>query len=101
MASSITDERPTIRRVKADDWLIVRDVNVQMLIDAPDAFGEMLSEVQERSPSEWEQFVARCAEGKEMSAFLAEDISLGHTLVMERSAEFNMLVNQFMLMNIL
>src|SRR5262245_9410158 len=74
MPSSAT-ERPTIRVVRAGDGPIVRDVCVQMLLDAPAAFAMTLAEVECRSPSEWVMFVERCAEGADMSAFLAEDSS--------------------------
>jgi ribosomal protein S18 acetylase RimI-like enzyme len=48
---------------------------MQMLLDAPEAFAETLAKVECRSPSEWVMFVERCAEGTDMSAFLAEDSS--------------------------
>jgi ribosomal protein S18 acetylase RimI-like enzyme len=48
---------------------------MQMLLDAPAAFKMTLAEVECRSPSEWVTFVERCAEGTDMSAFLAEDSS--------------------------
>jgi ribosomal protein S18 acetylase RimI-like enzyme len=72
MPSSAT-ERPTIRAVRAGDGPIVRDVCVQMLLDAPGAFEETLAEVEGRHASEWALFVERCAKGIDMSAFLAED----------------------------
>jgi len=72
MPSSAT-ERPTIRAVRAGDGPIVRDVCVQMLLDAPEAFEETLAEVEGRGPSEWVLFVERCAKGTDMSAFVAED----------------------------
>ena len=73
MPSSTATQRPTIRAVQTIDWPIVRDVCVQMLLDAPGAFGETLAEAQGRSHSEWSLFVERCAQGTVMSAFLAED----------------------------
>jgi ribosomal protein S18 acetylase RimI-like enzyme len=73
MPSSTSNQRPTIRAVQTGDWQIVRDVCVQMLLDAPGAFGETLAEAQGRSPSEWSLVVERCAQGTEMSAFLVED----------------------------
>jgi ribosomal protein S18 acetylase RimI-like enzyme len=74
MPSSAT-ERPTIRAVQAGDGPIVRDVCMQMLLDAPEAFNARLAEVEGRSLSEWVLFVERCARGTDMSAFLAEDSS--------------------------
>jgi ribosomal protein S18 acetylase RimI-like enzyme len=68
-------ERPTIRAVQAGDGPIVRDVCMQMLLDAPEAFNATLAEVEGRSPSEWVLFVERCAQETDMSAFLAEDSS--------------------------
>ncbi len=72
MPSSAT-ERPTIRAVHAGDGPIVRDVCVQMLLDAPGAFNATLAEVEGRSSSEWVLLVERCAKRTDMSAFLAED----------------------------
>jgi ribosomal protein S18 acetylase RimI-like enzyme len=73
--SSSEIERAAIRAVRAADGPIVREVCVQMLLDAPSAFKMTLAEVECRSPSEWVMFVERCAEGADMSAFLAEDSS--------------------------
>ncbi len=73
--SSSTTEQPTIRAVRVGDEPIVRDICAQMLLDAPEAFGETLAEVEARSPAEWSLFVERCAEGIDMSAFFAEDDS--------------------------
>ena len=72
MPSSAT-ERPTIRAVRAGDGPIVRDVCIQMVLDAPEAFEATLADVEGRSPAEWILFVERCAKGADMSAFLAED----------------------------
>jgi ribosomal protein S18 acetylase RimI-like enzyme len=71
--SSSAIERPAIRAVRAGDGQIVRDVCVQMLLDAPEAFGETLTDVEARSLAEWSLFIGRCAEGVDMAAFLAED----------------------------
>src|SRR5215510_16432102 len=71
--SSSAIKRPAIRAVRAGDGPIVRDVCVQMLLDAPAAFNMTLAEVECRSPSDWAMFVERCAEGIDMSAFIAED----------------------------
>jgi ribosomal protein S18 acetylase RimI-like enzyme len=75
MPSSTTTQRPMIRAVQTEDWPLVRDVCVRMLLDSPEAFGGTLAEAQGRSPSEWSLYVERCAKGIEMSAFLAEDSS--------------------------
>jgi len=61
-------ERPTIRAVQAGDGPIVRDVCMQMLLDAPEVFNATIAEVEGRSPSEWALFVERCAQGTDMSA---------------------------------
>ena len=62
-----------LRALHAAAWEAARDVCVNMLIDSPDAFGETLEAIEARSSSEWIEFAAGCAEGREMSAFIAED----------------------------
>jgi ribosomal protein S18 acetylase RimI-like enzyme len=73
MSSSSAPGRPRIRAANASDGPLVRDVNLQMLLDSPDAFGESLAEVQGRAVAEWTRFAERCAAGVDTAAFLAED----------------------------
>ena len=64
----------TIRPIQQIDWPVVRDVTLQMLADAPHAFGETLTEVQVRTPEDWSKFVGHFASTTQASAFIAEDV---------------------------
>jgi GNAT superfamily N-acetyltransferase len=68
-----SDRNAVIRLVQPKDWPVVRDVMVQMLTDAPLAFGETLAEVQARSDAAWQQLAASLAGTATACAFLAED----------------------------
>lgn len=62
-----------IRPVQTDDWPAVRQVIIHMLTDAPYAFGETLSEAQDRPDEAWQHWVRQLADGSQQRAFLAED----------------------------
>jgi len=62
-----------IRPVRPEDWTSVRAVTLQMLTDAPQAFGEPLAEAQARTESEWMEQAAQLADTSRACAFLAED----------------------------
>jgi GNAT superfamily N-acetyltransferase len=70
-----TDQPPTIRQVQIKDWAVVRDTIIEMLTEAPNAFGETLAEAQACSPIEWQARVQCWAEGMEEVAFIASNAS--------------------------
>ncbi|MDO9497923.1 MAG: GNAT family N-acetyltransferase [Nocardioides sp.] len=43
-----------VRTLTADDWQLFREVRLQALADAPDAFGRTLAEASEESPEQWQ-----------------------------------------------
>jgi hypothetical protein len=54
--------RAKIRPVRRDDIVVVRDLMLRMLSDAPKAFGETFTTAQARTDAEWAQYVAHIAE---------------------------------------
>jgi len=59
--------------VQPQDWPAVRKVTLQMLADAPHAFGEPLAEAQARTTQEWQQWAKQLADPMQGCAYLAED----------------------------
>lgn len=62
-----------IRLIQSADWPIVRDITLQMLADAPHAFGETLTEAQARVQADWIKFVEHFTDVTRACAFMAED----------------------------
>jgi ribosomal protein S18 acetylase RimI-like enzyme len=62
-----------IRPIQTADWPIVRAMTIQMLTDAPHAFGETLPEAQARTSEEWTQWAGHFADMTQARAFVAED----------------------------
>jgi len=62
-----------IRLVQPQDWPAVRQVTLQMLADAPHAFGEPLVEAEARTTQEWQQWAKQLADLLQGCAYLAED----------------------------
>jgi ribosomal protein S18 acetylase RimI-like enzyme len=69
----------SIRRVRAEDWQLVRCVRLAALADAPGAFGRTLEEELALPDSYWETSTARNALGETSCAFLAmiDDVPCG------------------------
>lgn len=68
-------DAPTrIRRIRPDDGLVLRDLRLRSLADAPEAFGQPLDEAAGQSDAEWTA-AARVASGGDRRAwFIAEAI---------------------------
>lgn len=62
-----------IRLIQPVDWPMVRDITLQMLTEAPQAFGETLIAAQAHAPTDWIRFVEHFADSARASAFVAED----------------------------
>ena len=60
-----------VRRVRAEDWQLVRCVRLAALADAPSAFERTLEEELAMPDGHWEQSAANYARGDSSSGFLA------------------------------
>ena len=71
-----------IRRVRTEDWQLVRCVRLAALADAPGAFGKTLAEEVALPDSHWQAATARNAVGETSCAFLAliEDVPCGYVV---------------------
>jgi L-amino acid N-acyltransferase YncA len=57
MVNANSKNRITIRLAETKDWQAIRDVMLEMLADAPHAFGDTLAEAESREMQEWQQLV--------------------------------------------
>jgi GNAT superfamily N-acetyltransferase len=65
-----TDVR--IRRISASDAMVLRDLRLRSITDAPEAFGQPLDEAQGRSVAEWQRSARQSAQGDHRSWLIAE-----------------------------
>ncbi len=63
----------TVRRVREEEWELVRDVRLSALRDSPLAFGSTLQREQGFPPEEWRARVQRGASAPDSATFLAFD----------------------------
>ncbi|CAN5826158.1 GNAT family N-acetyltransferase [soil metagenome] len=62
-----------VRRIAAHDWLLLRDLRLASLADAPEAFGQRHEEAAKTPDEEWQQTARASTEGKRRAWFLARD----------------------------
>jgi GNAT superfamily N-acetyltransferase len=65
----------TVRRIRADEGAVLRDLRLRALADAPEAFGQAFTDAQAQADSDWTQ-AARQGSGGDSRAWLiaeAED----------------------------
>ena len=60
-----------VRRIGADGGLLLRDLRLRALADAPDAFGTTLAEAAARPVTYWSERAAATAAGSDEATFLA------------------------------
>lgn len=73
MPAPNSGQSASIRAVQPQDWPTVCEVTLQMLADAPHAFGETLAEAEARTTLEWQQWVEQLADTVHAGAYVAED----------------------------
>jgi ribosomal protein S18 acetylase RimI-like enzyme len=62
-----------IRRVRPEEWEVMRDVRLRALADAPSAFETRFEEARLRPDEWWHDWAARSAQGDGQAIFLAWD----------------------------
>jgi GNAT superfamily N-acetyltransferase len=73
-----------IRRIQAHEGLVLRDLRLRSLSDAPDAFGQPLEEARGLPAAEWTQVARAAAEGDHRAWLIAFDTSVPVGLVQGR-----------------
>jgi hypothetical protein len=63
---------PTVRRLRADEHALLRDLRLRALSDAPMAFGSILPREETYGPEQWERWAAVSATGEQQAIFIAE-----------------------------
>lgn len=61
-----------VRRIAARDWLLLRDLRLASLADAPQAFGQRHEEAAKLPDEEWQQTARASTEGERRAWFLAQ-----------------------------
>jgi ribosomal protein S18 acetylase RimI-like enzyme len=69
----VTGVAVEIRRVRNDDWRVLRGVRLAALADAPDAFGSTHAQALERPDAWWIEWCARSADSDTQAMVLAWD----------------------------
>lgn len=67
-----------IRRIGPDDGVVLRDLRLRSLADAPDAFGQPLEEARARPEAEWQRSARQASRGEGRTWLIAE--SDGHAV---------------------
>jgi ribosomal protein S18 acetylase RimI-like enzyme len=82
ISASSQANQVNIRRVRAEDWQLVRCVRLAALADAPSAFGRTLAQDVAEPDSHWQEVTARNAAGETSCAFLAliDDVPCGYVV---------------------
>lgn len=61
-----------MRRIRADEGLVLRELRLRSLADAPDAFGQTVDEARARPEVEWHREARQGSRGDSRSWFIAE-----------------------------
>ncbi len=60
-----------VRRIAADDWRLLREVRLESLRDAPEAFGQTYENASREPDSEWQSAARASAKGDSRAWFIA------------------------------
>lgn len=82
ISASSQANQVSIRRVRAEDWQLVRCVRLAALADAPDAYGRTLEEAVALPDAHWQTRAREHAAGDKSCAFLAliDDVPVGYVV---------------------
>ena len=67
-----------IRRIRPEDGLVLRDLRLRAIADAPDAFGQPLEEARRQPQREWDRHARQSSHGDSRTWLIAE--SAGRTV---------------------
>ena len=63
---------PTVRRLRADEHTLLRDVRLRALRDTPLAFGSTLAREAAYEPEQWQRWAVDAARGDRQAIFIVE-----------------------------
>ena len=63
----------TIRRVRSEDWKMLKELRLRALVDAPYAFAETAADKRQAPDSQWQSLAARSSEGNSSTSVVAFD----------------------------
>ncbi len=66
------DPSVRIRRIRPEDALLLRDLRLRSIADAPDAFGQPLAEARARPEQEWQRSARQSSHGDNRTWLIAE-----------------------------
>ncbi len=73
-----------IRRIAPDDGLLLRDLRLRSIVDAPSAFGQPIEEARGRPEKEWHRSARQSSHGDNRAWLIAERDGYGVGLVQGR-----------------
>jgi L-amino acid N-acyltransferase YncA len=73
MVNANPENKITIRLVKTIDWQTIRDVTLNMLADAPRAFGDTLVKAESREMKEWQHWAKQLSNNPYRCVYIAQD----------------------------
>ncbi|MEP7159085.1 MAG: GNAT family N-acetyltransferase [Chloroflexota bacterium] len=62
-----------VRRIRADEWGLLRELRLKSLLDAPEAFGQRYANAAGEPESEWRSTARASASGARRAWFIARD----------------------------
>jgi len=68
-----------VRRIKADEWSLLRELRLRSLLDAPEAFGQRYENAAAEPETEWRSAARASAAGDRRAWFVARDNDLAAT----------------------
>ena len=63
-----------VRRIAADEWMLLRDLRLRSLLDAPEAFGQRHADAAALSDEEWRSNARASSSGTRRVWFVARDL---------------------------
>lgn len=68
----VTEDPVIIRRIRPDDGVLLRELRLRSIANAPDAFGQPLEEAQDRPEREWARSARQSSRGDSRVWLIAE-----------------------------
>jgi len=63
----------SVQRIRAEEWVLLRDIRLRSLLDSPDAFGQRYNEAAASTDDEWISTARASATGDRRVWFFARD----------------------------
>lgn len=76
-AAAAGDRAIVVRRLRAAEWRLLRDIRLRGLAEVPEAFGQSLADAEARPDEEWRAAARQAATGDRRAWFVAERMGRG------------------------